>query len=90
MLVAAELLRHDDQTIMIAETRIGNLNIPINTTKEKYDILTKEAMDILKGKGDLVYLLEIETLVNIMDFKMQELIEIQQERQKATRNYHKY
>ena len=52
MLVAAELLRHDDQTIMIAETG-GNI-----TTKEKYDILTKEAMDILKGKGDLVYLLE--------------------------------
>ena len=52
MLVAAELLRHDDQTIMIAETG-GNIS-----TKEKYDILTKEAMDILKGKGDLVYLLE--------------------------------
>tara|TARA_R110001606_G_scaffold170240_3_gene315655 strand:+ start:13352 stop:14473 length:1122 start_codon:yes stop_codon:yes gene_type:complete len=52
MLVAAELLRHDDQTIMIAETG-GNIS-----TKEKYDILTKEANDILKGKGDLVYLLE--------------------------------
>ena len=37
---------------MIAETG-GNIS-----TKEKYDILTKEAMDILKGKGDLVYLLE--------------------------------
>ena len=52
MLVAAELLRHDDQTIMIAETG-GNIS-----TKEKYDILTKEANEILKGKGDLVYLLE--------------------------------
>ena len=51
MLVAAEILRHDDQTIMIAETG-GNIN-----TKEKYDILRKEAMDILKGKGDLVFLL---------------------------------
>ena len=52
MLVAAELLRHDDQTIMIAETG-GNIS-----TKEKYDILVKEANDILKGKGDIVYLLE--------------------------------
>ena len=52
MLVAAELLRHDDQTIMIAETG-GNIS-----TKEKYDILTTEANEILKGKGDLVYLLE--------------------------------
>ena len=54
MLVAAELLRHDAQTIMIAETG-GNIS-----TKEKYDILTKEAMDLLKGKGDLVYLLEFD------------------------------
>ena len=52
MLVAAEILRHDDQTILIAETG-GNI-----TTKEKYDILVKEANDILKGKGDLVFLLE--------------------------------
>ena len=52
MLVAAEILRHDDQTILIGET---NANI---STKEKYDILRNEAMDILKGKGDLVYLLE--------------------------------
>jgi len=37
---------------MIAETG-GNIS-----TKEKYDILVKEANDILKGKGDLVYLLE--------------------------------
>ena len=52
MLVAAELLRHDDQTILIAETG-GNIS-----TKEKYDILTKEAYDILKGKADLVFLID--------------------------------
>ena len=50
-LVAAEILRHDDQTILIADTG-GNIS-----TKEKYDILRKEGMDILKGKGDLVYFL---------------------------------
>jgi hypothetical protein len=50
-LAAAEILRHDDQSVLIAET---GANI---TTKEKYDILKKEAMDILKGKGDLVYFL---------------------------------
>ena len=52
MLVAAELLRHDDQTILIAET---GSNI---STKEKYDILTKEAYDTLKGKADLVFLID--------------------------------
>ena len=51
-LVAAEILRHDDQTILIAET---GANI---TTKEKYDILKKEAMDILDGKKDIVYIIE--------------------------------
>ncbi|UVF62561.1 adaptor protein [Poseidoniales virus YSH_150918] len=51
-LVAAEILRHDDQTILVAET---GANI---STKEKYDILKKEADDILKGKGDLVFLME--------------------------------
>lgn len=50
-LAAAEILRHDDQSVLIAET---GANI---TTKEKYDILKQEAMDILKGKGDLVYFL---------------------------------
>ena len=50
-LVAAEILRHDDQTILIAET---GANI---TTKEKYDILKKEAMEILDGKKDLVYII---------------------------------
>ena len=52
MLVAAELLRHDDQTILIAETG-GNIS-----TKEKYDILKQEADDILKGKADLVFLID--------------------------------
>lgn len=51
-LVAAEILRSDDQSILIAETS-GNI-----TTKEKYDILRKEAMAILKGKGDIVYFLD--------------------------------
>ena len=52
MLVAAEIIRHDDQSILIAET---GSNI---STKEKYDILVKEANDILKGKGDMVFLLD--------------------------------
>ena len=51
-LACAEILRHDDQTILIAET---GANI---STKEKYDILRQEAMDILKGKSDLVYFIE--------------------------------
>ena len=51
-LTAAEILRHDDQSVLIAET---GANI---STKEKYDILRKEGMDILKGKGDLVYFLD--------------------------------
>lgn len=51
-LAAAEILRHDDQTILVAETG-GNIS-----TKEKYDILRKEGMDILKGKGDIVFLVE--------------------------------
>ena len=50
-LVAAEILRHDDQTILIAETG-GNISL-----KEKYDILRKEALDILSGKSDIVYFL---------------------------------
>jgi hypothetical protein len=52
MLVAAELLRHDDQTILIAETG-GNIS-----TKEKYDILVKEANELIKGKGDMVFLID--------------------------------
>ena len=51
-LVAAEILRHDDQSILITETG-GNIS-----TKEKYDILKKEGMDILKGKGDIVYFID--------------------------------
>jgi len=51
-LTAAEIIRHDDQSVLIAETG-GNIS-----TKEKYDILRKEAMDILKGKGDIVYFLD--------------------------------
>lgn len=51
-LVAAEILRHDDQTILIAETG-GNI-----TTKEKYDILRKEGLDLLEGKKDLIYMLD--------------------------------
>ena len=50
--MAAEILRHDDQTILIAETG-GNI-----TTKEKYDILRKEALETLDGKKDLVYMLD--------------------------------
>ena len=51
-LVAAEILRHDDQTILIAET---GANI---TTKEKYDILKTEAMAILDGKKDIIYFID--------------------------------
>ena len=51
-LVASEIIRMDDQSVLIAETG-GNI-----TAKEKYDILRKEAMDILKGKGDIVYFLD--------------------------------
>jgi hypothetical protein len=51
-LAAAEILRHDDQTILIAET---GANI---STKEKYDILRKEGMDILSSKSDIVYFLD--------------------------------
>ena len=42
----------DDQSVLIAET---GANI---TTKEKYDILRNEAMETLKGKGDIVYFLD--------------------------------
>lgn len=51
-LVAAEILRHDDQTILIAET---GANI---TTKEKYDILRQEAMAILESKKDMIYMID--------------------------------
>tara|TARA_R110001592_G_scaffold237588_1_gene496845 strand:+ start:2376 stop:3677 length:1302 start_codon:yes stop_codon:yes gene_type:complete len=51
-LVCSEIIRMDDQSVLISETG-GNI-----TAKEKYDILRKEAFDILKGKGDLVYFLD--------------------------------
>ena len=51
-LVAAEILRHDDQTIMIAET---GANI---TAKEKYDLLRAEGLALIDGKKDLVYMLD--------------------------------
>ena len=51
-LVAAEIIRHDDQSVLIAETG-GNIS-----TKEKYDLLRKEAMDILKSKTDIVYFID--------------------------------
>tara|TARA_R100001510_G_C7649856_1_gene207327 strand:+ start:158 stop:1465 length:1308 start_codon:yes stop_codon:yes gene_type:complete len=51
-LAAAEIIRHDDQSILITET---GANI---STKEKYDILRKEAMDILSGKTDIVYFID--------------------------------
>jgi|TARA_R100001463_G_scaffold12116_4_gene33387 hypothetical protein len=51
-LVAAEIIRMDDQSVLLAETG-GNMS-----AKEKYDILRKEAMDTLKGKGDIVYFLD--------------------------------
>ena len=50
-LVASEIIRHDDQSILITESG-GNIS-----TKEKYDILRKEAMDILKGKGDFLLII---------------------------------
>tara|TARA_R100000734_G_C3318786_1_gene113397 strand:- start:2519 stop:3820 length:1302 start_codon:yes stop_codon:yes gene_type:complete len=51
-IVASEIIRMDDQSVLIAETG-GNI-----TAKEKYDILRKEGMEILKGKGDIVYFLD--------------------------------
>ena len=51
-LVAAEIIRHDDQSVLIAETG-GNIS-----TKEKYDLLRKEAMEILKSKTDIVYFID--------------------------------
>jgi len=51
-LTCAEILRHDDQTILIADTGAGI------DTKTKYDILRKEAMDLLLGKQAAVFLLD--------------------------------
>ena len=48
-LVAAEVIRHDDNSILIAET---GSNIDLKT---KHDILVKEAEDIIKGKQNIVH-----------------------------------
>ena len=51
-LVACEVLRSDDATVLITES--GNQI----SVKEKYDILRKEAMEILDGKKEGVFLIE--------------------------------
>ena len=51
-LAAAEILVHDDNTILIAET---GSNIDIKT---KHEILVKEAEDIIKGKQVLLHLID--------------------------------
>ena len=48
-LVAAEVIRHDDNSILIAET---GSNIDLKT---KHDILLEEANAILKGKRDIIH-----------------------------------
>ena len=48
-LVAAEVIRHDDNSILIAET---GSNIDLKT---KHDILKEEAMEILNGKKITIY-----------------------------------
>jgi len=48
-LVAAEVIRHDDNSILIAETQ-SNIDL-----KTKHDILVEEANAILKGKSNMVY-----------------------------------
>ena len=48
-LVAAEVIRHDDNSILIAET---NSNIDLKT---KHDILIEEANKTLDGKSNMVY-----------------------------------
>ena len=48
-LVAAEVIRHDDNSILIAET---GSNIDLKT---KHDILVKEAMETLNGKKIVIY-----------------------------------
>ena len=48
-LVAAEIIRHDDNSILIAET---GSNIDLKT---KHDILIKEAEEILNGKKITIY-----------------------------------
>lgn len=48
-LVAAEVIRHDDNSILITETG-SNIDL-----KAKHDILLEEANAILKGKANIVY-----------------------------------
>ena len=48
-LVAAEVIRHDDNSILIAET---GSNIDLKT---KHDILIQESEAILKGKQNIVH-----------------------------------
>jgi|GEM_PF-7078664 len=51
-LVACEILRHDDQTVLIAET---GAQIDI---KAKHDLLKEEAMAIVNGKKESVFFIE--------------------------------
>ena len=51
-LVAAEIIRHDDNSILIADTQSGI------SLKEKHDILIEEANKIIDGKKNIVFLIE--------------------------------
>ncbi len=51
-LVAAEVIRHDDNSILIAET---GSNIDLKT---KHDILLEEANKILNGKKDVIHFID--------------------------------
>lgn len=48
-LVAAEIIRHDDNSILISETG-SNIDL-----KAKHDILIEEAKEVLKGKKIVIY-----------------------------------
>ena len=48
-LVAAEIIRHDDNSILIAETE-SNISL-----KDKHDILIEEANKIIQGKKNIVH-----------------------------------
>ena len=50
-MVAAEVIRHDDNSILIAETG-SNIDL-----KSKHDILLEEAKAILDGKQETIFLL---------------------------------
>ena len=51
-LAACEILRHDDQTVLIAES---GSQIDIKT---KYDLLKQEAEDLLKLTKETIFLIE--------------------------------